>query len=59
MKQDTDWHATNTSYTPLTLLKLIEKITLAHTEYHYTFSTFYDQEIIFHIFYQGSMSKSQ
>ena len=35
MKQYTAWHATRSSYKPLTLIQLIEKMTFSQTEYQY------------------------
>jgi hypothetical protein len=45
MKQDTDWNMVSTSYDPLDLYQLIEKMTLVQTEDQYPFATVYDQEL--------------
>jgi hypothetical protein len=42
MKQDTNWNTASTSYNPLELYRLIEKMTLAQTEDQYPFATVYD-----------------
>jgi hypothetical protein len=52
MKQDTDWNMASTSYNPLELYWLIEKMTLAQTEDQYPFATVYDQELNFYSFWQ-------
>ena len=44
MKDDPDWDTTSESYDPLNLLKLIDKIILAHIEDQYFYATFYDQD---------------
>jgi hypothetical protein len=59
MKQDTDWNMTRTSYNPLELYQLIEKMTLAQTEDQYPFATVYDQELNFYSFWQETMSNLQ
>jgi hypothetical protein len=59
MKQDTDWNMTSTSYNPLELYRLIEKMTLAQTEDQYPFTTVYDQELNFYSFWQETMSNPQ
>jgi hypothetical protein len=59
MKQDTDWNMTSTSYNPLELYWLIEKMTLAQTEDQYPFATVYDQELNFYSFRQETMSNPQ
>jgi hypothetical protein len=43
MKQDKDWAIVSTSYDPLALYHLIERIILAQTEDQYPFATMYDQ----------------
>ena len=55
MKEDTAWHDTSTSYNHLSLLQLIEKITLAHTEDQYLFATVYDHDLTFYTFHQVSL----
>jgi hypothetical protein len=50
MKQDTDWNTASTSYDPLELHWLIEKMTLVQTEDQYPFATVYDQELGFYSF---------
>jgi hypothetical protein len=52
MKQDTDWNMASTSYNPLELYRLIEKMTLPQTEDQYPFATVYDQELNFYSFWQ-------
>jgi hypothetical protein len=59
MKQNTDWIMASTSYNPLELYQLIEKMTLAQTEDQYPFATVYDQEIGFYSFQQETMSNPQ
>ena len=59
MKQDTVWNATGTSYNPLVLLQLIEKIVLAYIEKQYLFATVYYQELAFCTFHQVSMTNLQ
>jgi hypothetical protein len=59
MKQDTNWNMTSTSYNPLELYWLIEKMTLAQTEDQYPFATVYDQELNFYSFRQETMSNPQ
>jgi hypothetical protein len=59
MKKDTDWNAASTSYDPLDLYQLIEKMTLVQTEDQYPFATVYDQELGFHLFWQETMSNPQ
>ena len=44
MKYDPDWAAVSTSYDPLLLISLIEKVVLAQTEDQYPFATVYEQE---------------
>ena len=41
MNQYTAWHATITLYNPLTLLQLLEKMTLVQTEYLYPLAAVY------------------
>jgi hypothetical protein len=48
MKQDTNWNMAGTSYNPLELYRLIEKMTLAQMEDQYPFATVYDQELNFY-----------
>jgi hypothetical protein len=47
MKQDTNWNMASTSYNPLELYRLMEKMTLAQMEDQYPFTTVYDQELTF------------
>ena len=56
MKQDTYWNDTSTSYNPLVLIHLIEKMIFAQAEYQYPFATVYDQDLNFYIFRQSSMN---
>jgi hypothetical protein len=42
MKQDTDWAVVITSYDPLMLYRLIDRMILAQTEDQYPFATVYD-----------------
>jgi hypothetical protein len=59
MKQDTDWNMASTSYNPLELYWLIEKMTLAQMEDQHPFATVYDQELNFYSFQQETMSNPQ
>jgi hypothetical protein len=59
MKQDTDWAVVSTSYDPLTLYRLIEQTILAQTEDQYPFATVYDQELLFYLFKQETLSSPQ
>jgi hypothetical protein len=59
MKQETDWNMASTSYDPLELYQLIEKMTLAQMEDQYPFATVYDQELNFYSFWQETMSNPQ
>jgi hypothetical protein len=59
MKQDTNWNMASTSYNPLELYRLIEKMTLVQTEDQYPFTTVYDQELGFYSFWQETMPNSQ
>jgi hypothetical protein len=59
MKQDTGWTVVSTSYDPLTLYSLIERTILAQTEDQYPFATVYDQELLFYLFKQETLSNPQ
>jgi hypothetical protein len=59
MKQNTDWNMAGTSYNPLKLFQLIEKMTIAQTEDQHPFATVYDQELNFYSFWQETMSNPQ
>jgi hypothetical protein len=59
MKLDTNWNAASTSYDPLDLYQLIEKMMLAQMEDQYPFATVYDQELGFYSFRQETMSNPQ
>jgi hypothetical protein len=59
MKQDTNWNAASTSYNPLDLYQLIEKMMLVQTEDQYPFATVYDQELGFYSFWRETMSNPQ
>jgi hypothetical protein len=59
MKQDSDWLTVNTSFDPLALYRLIEKITLAQSEDQYPFAMVYAQEQAFYSFKQDSLSNPQ
>jgi hypothetical protein len=59
MKQDTNWNMVSTSYDPLTLYRLIEKMILVQMEDQYPFATVYDQELAFYSFRQDSLSNPQ
>jgi hypothetical protein len=59
MKQDTDWNTASTSYKPLELYWLIEKMTLVQTEDQYLSATVYNQELNFFSFRQETMSNPQ
>jgi hypothetical protein len=59
MKQDMDWTNLCTSYDPLTLYTLIERSVLAQTEYHYPFTTVYEQELSFYTCRQETLSNPQ
>ena len=50
MKQDVDWEAISTSYNPLLLYWLIEKMVLAQMEDQYPFVTIYEQEMVLYSF---------
>ena len=50
MKQDVDWEAISTSYNPLLLYHLIEKMVLAQMEDQYPFATIYEQEMVLYSF---------
>jgi hypothetical protein len=54
MKQDTDWNMASTSFHPLSLYRLIEKMILAQMEDQYPFATIYNQELAFYLFCQDS-----
>jgi hypothetical protein len=59
MKQDSDWLPINTSFDPLALYRLIEKITLAQSEDQYPFATVYAQERAFYSFKQENSTNTQ
>jgi hypothetical protein len=59
MKQDTNWNMASTSYNPLELYQLIEKMTLVQMEDQYPFATVNDQELGFYSFWQETMSNPQ
>jgi hypothetical protein len=59
IKQDTNWNMASTSYDPLDLYRLIEKMTLLQMEDQYPFATVYDQVLSFYSFYQETMSNPQ
>jgi hypothetical protein len=59
MKQDTNCNVASTSYDPLDLYRLIEKMMIAQTEDQYPFATVYDQELGFYLFLQETMSNPQ
>ena len=59
MKKDTEWNVVSTSYDPLKLYGLIEKIVLVQTEEQYPFSTVYNQELCFYVFRQDTLSNPQ
>ena len=56
MNQYTAWNNPINSLNPRVLLQLIDNTILSQIEYQYSFATAYDQEIIFYMFHQGSMS---
>ena len=57
MKQDADWEAISTSYNPLLLYRLIEKMVLAQMEDQYPFATVYEQEMVLYSFWQETLLK--
>ncbi len=59
MKQDADWEAISTSYNPLLLYHLIEKMVLAQMEDQYPFVTIYEQEMALYSFQQETLSNPQ
>jgi hypothetical protein len=59
MKKDSEWTNLSTSYDPLTMYRLIERVVLAHTENQYPFATVYDQELSCYLFRQDILSNPQ
>ena len=59
MKQDADWEAISTSYNPLLLYHLIEKMVLAQMEDQYPFVTIYEQEMALYSFRQETLLNPQ
>jgi hypothetical protein len=59
MKQDIDWNVASTSYDPLDLYQLMEKMMLVQMEDRYPFATVCDQERGFYLFRQETMSNPQ
>jgi hypothetical protein len=60
MKQDTNWNVGSTSYDPLDLYQLVEKMTVVQMEDQFPFATVYDQELGFYfLFQQETMSNLQ
>ena len=59
MKQDVDWEAISTSYDPLLLYHLIEKMVLAQMEDQYPFATVYEQEMALYSFWQETLLNLQ
>ncbi len=56
MKQDSTWTAVSTSYDPLALLSLIEKIVMAQTEDQYPFAIVYEHEVSLYGYMQNQLS---
>ena len=59
MKQDPNWDTASTIYDPLKFVALIENTILVHTEYQYSFTTVYEQEVAFYSFCQQNLTNEQ
>ena len=56
MKHDKDWFNTSESYDTLTLLKIIEKTILVHTEDQYCYAAVYGQDCTLYRFNQHNLT---
>ena len=59
MKQDASWTAVSTSYDPLELYKLIERVILKQTEDHSPFAAVHKQNLAVLNTKQGGLSNTQ
>ena len=59
MKQDVIWKTVTTSYDPLQLISIIDKMVLSQTEDQYNFAIFYEQEMSLYGFHQNTMTNDQ